>query len=89
MGLPSSPDGIADSDSSDDSDATRNEKLLRTELDGVKRGEALDLIGAFKSFEAAGAPGLLAESSSEGPISNGVGRCPANLVTSDAEDVPT
>ena len=78
MGLPSSLDDIADSDRSD---AARNEKLLRTELDGVERGEALGLIGAFASLEA--------ESSSIGPNLGRVGRSPNNLVTSGAEDGPT
>lgn len=75
MGLPSSLDDIADSDRSD---AARNEKL---ELDGVERGEALGLIGAFASLEA--------ESSSIGPNLGRVGRSPNNLVTSGAEDGPT
>lgn len=84
MGLPSSLDGIADSDCSD---ATPNEKLLPTELEGVERGEALGLRGALTSFEAARAPSL-GESSSKGPIPKRVGWSPANLVTPDAKDCP-
>lgn len=85
MGLPSSLDGIADSECSD---ATPNEKLLRTELEGVERGEALGLRGALTSFEAARVSGL-AESSSKGSISKRVARLPTSLVTSGAEDGPT
>lgn len=85
MGLPSSLDGIADSDCSD---ATWNEKLLRTELDGVERGEALGLIGAFALFEAAEAPGFFAESSIKGPIPKRAGRSPVNLVIAGAKDGP-
>lgn len=86
MGLPSSLDGIADPDCSD---AARNEKLLRTELRGVERGEALGLRGAWTLFEAASTPGFLAESSSNGHISKRFGRLLADLLTSDAEDGPT
>lgn len=75
MGLPSSLDGIAESDCSD---AIRYEKLLRPELPGVERGEALGLVGAFASLEAARASGFLAESSSMGP----------NLVILGADDGP-
>ena len=75
MGLPSPLDGIADSDCSD---ADRNEKLLRPELDGVERGEALGLVRAFASLVAARTSGFLAESSSMGP----------NLVISGADEGP-
>lgn len=86
MGLPSSLDGMADSDCSD---ASWNEKLLRTELEGVERGEALGLRGALTSFEAARAPGFVAESSSKGHMPKRVGQSPINQVTSGAEDGPT
>ena len=86
MGLPSSLDGIAESECSD---ATRKEKLLRTEMDGVDRGEAFGLRGALTSFEIARAPGSFAESSSKGPIPTSVGRSPTSLVISGAEDGPT
>lgn len=86
MGLSSPLDGTTESECSDEA---RCEKLLWTEPNGVERGEALGLIGAFASFEAAEASGFLAESSSKGPISKQIGRFPANLVTSGAEDGPT
>ena len=84
MGLPSPLDGVGDSERSD---ATRNEKLLRTEFEGVERGGALGLRGVSTSFEVARASGL-AESSSKGPIMERVGRLPANLVTSGTEVSP-
>ena len=86
MGLPSSLDGIADPDCSD---VGRNEKLLRTELEGVERGEALGLRGAWKLFEAASTPGFLAESSSNGHISERFGQLLTDLLISDDEDGPT
>lgn len=86
MGLPSSLDGVAESDCSD---ATRKEKLLRTEMDGVERGEALGRRGALTSFETARALGSFVESGSKGLIPKRVGRSPTNLVISGAEDGPT
>ena len=62
MGLPSSLDCIIDSGCS------QKEKLLLRELDGVERGEALGLIGAFAPSDASNAPSCLAESRFNGPI---------------------
>lgn len=50
MGLPSSLDGVDDPARSD---AARNEKLLRTELEGVERGDALALRGVSTRYELA------------------------------------
>ena len=65
MGLPSPLDGVADSDFSD---ATRKEMLLRTELEGVERGEALGLTGKLSSTEVARALDSLGDSDSKGFI---------------------
>ena len=85
IGFPSSLDGIADSNCSD---AIWSEKLLRTELEGVEREEALRLTGALTSLEAVRILGFLMGSSSKGPIPKRVRRSPANLVTSGVEDGP-
>ena len=83
MGLPSSLDGIVDSGCS------RKEKLLRRELDGVERGEALGLIGAFAPSDGSKAPSFIAESRFNGPIRKLLEEALANLVTSGAEEGPT
>lgn len=85
MGLPSSLDGVDDPACSD---AARNEKLLRTELEGVERGDALALRGVSTEYELARGRASFVESSSEGPIPKRVGRSPANLVISGVEDYP-
>ena len=83
MGLPSSLDGTVDSGRS------RKEKLLHRELDGVERGEALGLIGAFAPSDASKAPNFIAESRSNGPIRKLLEEAAANLVTSGVENGPT
>ncbi len=85
LGLPSSLDGVADSDFSD---ATRKKKLLRTELEGVERGEALGLRGTLSSIEVARALDSLGDSDSKGFIPKRSRWSPANLVTSGVEDGP-
>lgn len=85
MGLPSSLDGVDDPARSD---AARNEKLLRTELEGVERGDALALRGVSTRHEAARGRASFEESSSKGSIPKRVGRSPANLVISGVEGCP-
>ena len=83
MGLPSSLVVTIDSGRS------WKEKLLHGESDGVERGEALGLMGAFATSDASKAPSFIAESRSNGPIRKLLEEAPVNLVTSGVENGPT